>query len=53
MAQDLHDPVVEELIEVYRLIRGGHPDWDEYRRAMVEDQRVVLRLSVERMYGRA
>jgi PPOX class probable F420-dependent enzyme len=49
---DEHDPTVEELIEVYRLIRGvEHPDWDDYRRAMVADRRVVLRLQVERVYG--
>jgi PPOX class probable F420-dependent enzyme len=52
-AQDPRDEVVEELIEVYRAIRGDHPDWDEYRRAMVADQRVVLRIAVERSYGRA
>ena len=48
---DLHDATVEELIEVYRGIRGEHPDWDDYRRAMVADRRLVVRLSVERVYG--
>jgi PPOX class probable F420-dependent enzyme len=48
----LDDPTVEELIEVYRLIGGKeHPDWDEYRRAMVADGRLVVRLHVERLYG--
>ena len=28
-----------------------HPDWDDYRRAMVKDERLILRLQVERMYG--
>jgi PPOX class probable F420-dependent enzyme len=46
------DPTVEELIEIYRLIAGKeHPDWDDYRRAMVADGRLVLRLHVERLYG--
>ena len=46
------DPTVEELIEVYRLIAGKeHPDWDDYRRAMVADGRLVLRIHVERLYG--
>ena len=41
-----------ELIEVYRLIRGEeHPDWADYRRAMVADGRIVLSLHVERLYG--
>ncbi len=51
VAADEHDAVVAELVEVYRLVRGEHPDWDDYRRAMVSDQRLVLRLDVERVYG--
>ena len=48
----LDDETVEELIEVYRLIGGKeHPDWADYRRAMVADGRLVLRLKVERLYG--
>ena len=49
---DEHDATVEELIEVYRLVQGkDHPDWDDYRRAMVADQRLILRLEVQRVYG--
>ena len=51
VAADEHDAVVAELVEVYRLVQGEHPDWDDYRRAMVHDQRLVLRLDVERVYG--
>lgn len=50
-ALDLHDATVEELIEVYRGVNGEHPDWDDYRRAMVADRRLVVRLSVDRIYG--
>ena len=47
-----HDATVEELVEMYRLIGGQeHPDWDDYRRAMVADGRLVLSLHVERLYG--
>jgi PPOX class probable F420-dependent enzyme len=47
-----HDATVEELIEMYRLIGGKeHPDWADYRRAMVADGRLVLRLQVEKLYG--
>ena len=53
VATDPHDATVEELIDVYRAIAGEHPDWDEFRRAMVADRRLVLRLSVERLYGDA
>ncbi|MBL7254020.1 PPOX class F420-dependent oxidoreductase [Paractinoplanes lichenicola] len=52
VAWGLEDEVVEELIEIYRLIRGQeHPDWDEYRRAMVADGRLVVRIKVEHLYG--
>jgi PPOX class probable F420-dependent enzyme len=51
VARNRDDATVEELIEVYRNIAGEHPDWDDYRRAMVEDGRLVLRLQVNRIYG--
>jgi PPOX class probable F420-dependent enzyme len=48
------DETVEELVEVFRAIRGeDHPDWDEYRAAMVADRRLVARLRVESVYGLA
>jgi PPOX class probable F420-dependent enzyme len=48
------DDTVEELVDIYRAIRGeDHPDWDEYRAAMVADGRLVARLTVERAYGLA
>jgi len=45
------DAVVEELVEMYRRMQGEHPDWDEYRRAMVAEGRLVVRLRVEHAYG--
>ncbi|MFI7489515.1 PPOX class F420-dependent oxidoreductase [Micromonospora echinaurantiaca] len=45
------DATVEELVEVYRRIRGEHPDWADYRAAMVADGRLVLRIVVDRVYG--
>ncbi|MFC7260424.1 PPOX class F420-dependent oxidoreductase [Streptomyces lutosisoli] len=51
VAQDPHDDTVEELIRVYRDVLGEHPDWDDYRAAMIRDRRLVLRLHVERAYG--
>jgi len=53
VATDPQDATVEELIEVYRAIAGEHPDWDDFRRAMVADRRLVFRLRVERIYGNA
>lgn len=51
VAERPDDAVVEELIEVYRTINGEHPDWDDYRAAMVRDRRIVLTVHVDRMYG--
>jgi PPOX class probable F420-dependent enzyme len=51
VAADPNDATVEELIELYRALQGEHPDWDEYRRAMVDDRRLVLRLRVSHAYG--
>jgi PPOX class probable F420-dependent enzyme len=45
------DTTVDELVELYRTIAGEHPNWDEYRQAMVDDRRLVLRLHPERAYG--
>ncbi|WP_406175615.1 PPOX class F420-dependent oxidoreductase [Streptomyces sp. NBC_00996] len=51
VAEDPHDETVEELIRLYRDVLGEHPDWDDYRAAMVRDRRLVLRLHVDRAYG--
>jgi PPOX class probable F420-dependent enzyme len=40
---------MEGLVEYYRRISGEHPDWDDYRAAMVRDQRVLIRLRPERV----
>jgi PPOX class probable F420-dependent enzyme len=39
---------MDGLVAYYRQLSGEHPDWDEYRAAMVSERRVLLRLSVER-----
>jgi PPOX class probable F420-dependent enzyme len=39
------------LDEVYRVIAGEHPDWDDYRAAMIRDRRVVVRIMPERASG--
>ena len=38
-------------IALYRNIAGEHPDWDDYRRAMVTDRRVLLTLPISHVYG--
>ncbi len=36
---------MEGLVSYYRDISGEHPDWDEYRAAMVRDRRVLIRIT--------
>ena len=38
---------LEPLVEYYRVISGEHPDWDEYRRAMIEQGKSLIRITVE------
>lgn len=37
---------METLVEYYRTLRGEHPNWDEYRQAMIDDQRCIVTFDV-------
>lgn len=50
-AADPHDATVEALVQLYRDVAGEHPDWAEYRTAMVEDRRVLLTATFDHVYG--
>ena len=39
---------MEPLVEYYRSIAGEHPDWDEYREAMVKQGKSIIRVTPER-----
>jgi PPOX class probable F420-dependent enzyme len=39
---------MDGLVDYYRNVGGEHPDWDEYREAMVKEQRVLIRLELTR-----
>ncbi|UFU08455.1 PPOX class F420-dependent oxidoreductase [Ruania halotolerans] len=39
---------VEPLVDYYRAVAGEHPDWDEYREAMVRQAKSLLRLTITR-----
>jgi PPOX class probable F420-dependent enzyme len=39
---------MEFLVEYYRLVSGEHPDWDDYRAAMVRDRRCLIRIEITR-----
>jgi PPOX class probable F420-dependent enzyme len=38
---------IEGLVALYRQISGEHPDWDDYRAAMVRDRRVLVLISID------
>jgi PPOX class probable F420-dependent enzyme len=42
---DLPD-ALEPLVEYYRSISGEHPDWDEYRSAMVRQGKSLIRVTI-------
>lgn len=48
---DPGDASAEELVDIYRTLAGEHPDWDEFREAMISERRLPLHLHVERLYG--
>jgi PPOX class probable F420-dependent enzyme len=39
---------MEGLVDYYRAVAGEHSDWDDYRRSMEQERRVLLRITVER-----
>lgn len=39
---------LEPLVEYYRVISGEHPDWNEYREAMVKQGKCLIRLTPTR-----
>ena len=48
---DPHGREVEALVGYYRDAAGEHPDWEDYRATMVADRRVLMTMTVERVYG--
>lgn len=44
-------PEVNALVDYYRSAAGEHPDWDEYRSVMVADRRVLMKMTVDHVYG--
>ncbi len=38
---------VEPLVEYFRVIAGEHPDWDEYRQAMRDQGKVLVRVTID------
>jgi PPOX class probable F420-dependent enzyme len=51
VAHDPHDHVVDQLVDHYRALHGEHPNWQEFRAAMVQERRLLLRLPLTYAYG--
>ena len=39
---------VEPLVDYFRAVAGEHSDWDEYRKAMVEQDKCLIRVTPQR-----
>jgi PPOX class probable F420-dependent enzyme len=51
VARDVGDEGADALVEYYRRASGEHPDWDEYRRVMVAEGRLIAVISATKAYG--
>ena len=51
VAMEPGDAGMTALRELYESIAGPHPDWDEYDRAMIADERLVMSLRPVNVYG--
>jgi len=48
-AEIIHLPeAMELLIYFWRTVYGGHPDWDDYRKSMTRQQRVIVAITLTR-----
>ena len=39
---------LDGLVDYFRCIAGEHPDWDEYRQAMADQGKCLIRVNIER-----
>lgn len=51
VAAEPDDATVDALVDYYRSVMGEHDDWSDYRRAMVDDGRLLLVLTPTHAYG--
>jgi PPOX class probable F420-dependent enzyme len=51
VAREPGDPGMTALRELYEGIAGPHPDWEDYDRAMIADERLVMTLRPVNVYG--
>jgi len=51
VATEPDDDTVNQLVEHYRALQDEHPDWAEFRAAMVQERRLIARLRLTHAYG--
>lgn len=51
VAASVDDDTVKQFVKYYRSVAGEHDNWDDYRQAMVDDQRLILTLTPTHAYG--
>lgn len=45
------DETAEALVAYYRAVSGEHPDWGEYRRAMIDEARLIVTFTPTKVVG--
>lgn len=51
VAAEPDDETCDMLVRYFQAVGGEHDDWDEYRRAMVDEGRLIVRLPLTHVYG--
>ena len=51
VAADPNDAVADELVAIYKLVAGEHDNFEEFRQAMVDEGRCVIRLTPQSVSG--
>ena len=53
MGIEVTEEAVEQNLALYRVLAGEPHDLQEYKEAMVKEQRLIFEFEVERSYGQA
>jgi PPOX class probable F420-dependent enzyme len=51
VTEDPYDSAADELVDYSRATGGERAEWDEFRKTMVAERRLLVNLHVERLYG--
>lgn len=50
-AAEPDDATSNALVEYYKSVAGEHSDWDEYRQAMIDERRLIVRFTPSSVVG--